>query len=182
MVIILTLANLILFWSICWITKGNILRQNLKKVQAPDDLTFLQQACIYIGLLLLNALFSWINVLLIPLEMIKMLLNVLREALASTPEEIKLLRFPLWNNPHMSREFVWAHYQALNVKALGIRPNADNLNDSLNELVDYYPSFRKKEAINELKKLIASEIGLSFDEDMLIAEKYSVWESNDEYF
>lgn len=82
-----------------------------------------------------------------------MLLNVVRESLTTKPESVKALRFPLRNNPNMSREAVWAYLSALSVKAGEKQPNEIDLLYFLDEVADYYPAFNKQVALNQLKDL-----------------------------
>ena len=37
LVLILSMFNMTLLWLISWITKGNVLAKNLKKLQPPDE-------------------------------------------------------------------------------------------------------------------------------------------------
>ncbi len=163
LVVFLTLFKVVIFWFIGWITKENILNKNLKKLQHPDETTFTSKALLFLGAIVLEAALSWVNVLVIIFQIIKMLLNVIREALTTKPEAIKALRFPLRNNPNMSREAVWAYLSALQIKVGEKQPNESDLLYSLEEVTDYYPSFNKKIALNQLKDLniISNDIVIS---------------------
>jgi ABC-type multidrug transport system fused ATPase/permease subunit len=172
LVVILSIFKMILFWIISWITKDNILGKNLKKVLPPDEKTFLQKAIWFIAVFTLEAALSWINVIVVIWLIMTTVLKHLREALSSTPEAIKLLRFPLKNNPHMSREAVWAYLYALQMKVGERTPTESDILFSLNELSEHYPSLDRKAALNQLSSLnvmstdvISSVLdGLSFSE------------------
>jgi ABC-type multidrug transport system fused ATPase/permease subunit len=172
LVVILSIFKMILFWIISWITKDNILGKNLKKVLPPDEKTFLQKAIWFIAVFTLEAALSWINVIVVFWLIMTTVLKYLREALSSTPEAIKLLRFPLKNNPHMSREAVWAYLYALQMKVGERTPTESDILFSLNELSEHYPSLDRKAALNQLSSLnvmstdvISSVLdGLSFSE------------------
>ena len=153
LVVFLTLFKVVIFWFIGWITKENILNKNLKKLQYPDETTFTSKTLLFLGATVLEAVLSWVNVLVIHFQIIKMLLNVVREALTTKPEAVKALRFPLRNNPNMSREAVWAYLSALQVKVGEKQPNESDLLYSLDEVADYYPAFNKQVALNQLKEL-----------------------------
>lgn len=153
LVVFLTLFKAVFYWFIVWITRENILNNNLKKLQSPDERTFPEKALLFLGTIALEAALSWINVIVIILQIIKLLLNVIREALTTKPEAVKELRFPLRNNPDMSREAVWAYLSALQVKAGEKQPDVSDLLYSLDELTEYYPSFNKQVALNQLEDL-----------------------------
>jgi hypothetical protein len=70
----------------------------------------------------------------------------------SQPEEIRLLRYPFFNNPNMSREAVWAYTKAIDIKS-GIEWDVDDLHDSLKDLVLVYPTFNSLSAIKVLGDL-----------------------------
>lgn len=63
------------------------------------------------------------------------------------------MRFPLKNNPNMSSEAVWAHFQALMFEAGGVKPNERDLLGSLREIQEYYPNFVPSEAVSNLQHL-----------------------------
>ena len=142
-----------LFWMIGWITKSNVAEKNLKKIQPPDKETFGEKAATFFTLLAISSAFSWLSVITAPFEIMWGLLKVLREVFASTPEAIKVLRWPLRNNPDMSREAVWAYFFALKLKVGEASPNVYGLLTELNELSEHYPYFDRKAALNQLNGL-----------------------------
>jgi hypothetical protein len=153
LVVVLTLFKVILFWFVGWVTKGNILAKNLKKILEPNNNTFLVRSGLVLGALLVESLLSWINVVVIVWQIFLALVKVLREALTTVPEEIKLLRFPLWNNPDMSRESVWAYAYALGVKAGNNPTDQTHICYSLDEMTEYYYHFDRKAALKQLSSL-----------------------------
>ena len=152
-VIVLLAFKTILFWFFAWITKENILNKNLKKLLPPDERALWHKTLIFIGGLLIDVLLSWIIVAVIAWQILMLFLKTVRALLASTPEAIKLLRFPLWNNPDMSREAVWAYANALKVKAGEMPPEESELLFSLNELSRSYRYFDRIAALNQLEGL-----------------------------
>jgi hypothetical protein len=155
------LLKAILQWFLLWISKENVLQKNLKKLEPPDARSFHAKALTIIGVLLFESLLSWINVVVGIWQIIALPLKLLRARLAAVPEEVKQLRFPLWNNPMLSREAVWAHSVALSVKAGEIIPDDFALNQSLWELMEYHEGF---DAQGALKRLAA--LGVLSEEDI----------------
>jgi hypothetical protein len=153
LVVILSMFKMLLFWLIAWITKGNIFVKNVKKLDPVDEQGFGQKIAVFIGILTFEAALSWINVLVVICQIAVNLLKILREALASTPEAIKLLRFPLSNNPNMSREAVWAYVQALEIKIGEKIPNEAALLSSLSNVRETHPSFDREAALYQLNGL-----------------------------
>jgi len=152
-VVVVLIFQFILFMFLSWITKENILDKNFKKIQPPDEDSFGIKAFKYFVSSIGQVAFSWIGVIDSVFHIIMKLFQLIRELFVSTPEEIKLLRFPLINNPKLSREAVWAHLTAVNVKIGADSVNAPNIVSHLNELCDYYPSTDKNEALAHLKRL-----------------------------
>lgn len=151
-VLILMIFKMTLFWFIDWITKGDVLKKNLKKLNRDDE-SFRSKVVTFVLIVVFEVVLSWINVIVATWQIITTLLKVARETLASTPEAIKVLRFPLKNNPSMSREAVWAYLQALNIKAGGQIPEAGQLLGELNQLHEWHASFDREAALNQLKVL-----------------------------
>src|ERR1700693_3122699 len=86
LVVILTLIKISLFWTIAWITKGNILNKNLKKLLPPNKETFIKKVTQFFGVLLLETALSWINVVVVLWQITTALLRTVREVFSSTPE------------------------------------------------------------------------------------------------
>lgn len=149
----LSMFNLAFFWLLAWITKGNVLAKNLKKLQPPDDESRgIKIFALAAGMLLEMAL-SWIGVLAALWMMLSRVFKILREALTSTPEAVKLLRFPLRNNPNMSREAVWAYVHALSVRAGAKQRCAGDLLDLLDSIAEDHPTFDRADALRQLESL-----------------------------
>ncbi|MES2106964.1 MAG: hypothetical protein V4634_23310 [Pseudomonadota bacterium] len=151
-VAILILFKTILFWLLDWLTKANVLKKNIEKISPPDGKTFLAKFGMFVGIALFEVLLSWINVAVISWQIAIGILRVSRDALQPAPEAVKSLRFPLRNNPNMSRESVWAYLQALGVKAGG-NPTIEELANSLNEIAEIYPTFNRTIALKKLESL-----------------------------
>jgi ABC-type multidrug transport system fused ATPase/permease subunit len=153
LVVILTLLKIILLWAVEWLTKANILNKNLKKLLPPDENTFGKKTTLFVGTLALEAALSWINVVVMLWQIITALLRTVRDVFSSAPEAIKLLRFPLKNNPNMSRESVWAYLLALQMKVGEKEPSESELLLALNDLFGHYPSFDRVAALKQLERL-----------------------------
>ncbi len=157
--VFLILVKIMVFSFLNWITKTNILNKNLKKILPPNEETILAKWIKLIGVLAAEAALSWINVIVSLFQIVVTILRVLREAFSSVPEEVKLLRFPLKNNPDMARESVWAYLIALNVKTGEKILTEIELISNLDEVRSYYPSFDYSSALKQLDGLniISSE-------------------------
>src|SRR5438445_206047 len=92
LVLALTLFKIILVWAIGWLTKGNIVALNIKKLQPHEKTTFSERTGILVFTLVFEAALSWINVAVCLWQIASVLLTALREALTSTPEAIQKLR------------------------------------------------------------------------------------------
>lgn len=135
-----------------WISKDNVLKKNVNKIKDPNGVGLAVKASLYVLLALFNAAFSWLGVLFLAGGIIWLPFAYLREALSSVPEEIKLLRFPLRNNPNLSREAVWAYLYALGVKS-GATPDPRSINDELYGIGVFHPSFNRQLALETLSSL-----------------------------
>lgn len=154
--LILVIFRIILIWMINWLTKTTIVNKNLKKLLPPDKRTFSKKAEDFLIALVgiaFDLVLSWIGAVLQLLLFVTSLLFIVRETFSSTPEAIKLLRFPLKNNPNMPRESVWAYFIALKIKVGENPPSVSDLLASLNELFALYPFFDRVVAIKQLETL-----------------------------
>ena len=139
-------------YMIDWVSKGNVLRKNLNKIKDPSQQGFKATAIMFAFGLIIGTVMSWLGVLLYLWQIFWIPLRAIRDALSSAPEEIKLLRFPLKNNPNLARESVWAYLNALGIKA-GTIPNPTQMAWELEEIGDYYPSFNSDVALEALRSL-----------------------------
>jgi hypothetical protein len=151
--VVLIFFKVILTWIVCWVTKENILNKNVKKIQKPNDRSFLLKAGLFMGGLIFEAALSWVNVIVVTWQIFTIPFRVLRETLTTVPDDIKSLRFPLRNNPYMSREAVWAHLFALTVKAGDDATDETNMRYSLDEVAEYYIYFNRESALKQLGSL-----------------------------
>ncbi|HDR9030277.1 TPA: hypothetical protein QDB14_004514 [Burkholderia vietnamiensis] len=159
--LLLIIAKAIIFSFIGWLTKANILQKNLKKLDPPDTKRWWDRVTAFVFLALFEMVLSWINVPIGLWQIAAGLFRTLRELLTPAPEEIKLLRFPLRNNPDMPREAVFAHVLALSVRAGNVTTGTpENISSALQEIKWNYPSFSDQQAIDTLKslKVVDSEI------------------------
>jgi hypothetical protein len=163
LVVVLTLLKIVLFYTIDWIIKANILQKNMRKLLPPEEMTFGVKAVKFFGVIFIEALLSWVNVVVILWQVLSSIVRVARDQLQPAPEAIRLLRFPLRNNPDMPRETVWAYIQALGVKGGNQLPTKESLVASLNEIATYHPSFDRVVALKHLQNLdaVSTEIALA---------------------
>lgn len=162
-------------YLVTWFFKGNILRRNLKKIQDPEGQGFKVEAGIFAINLTIVTVSSWLAVLQFTFQIVWIPMKVLREAFASVPEEIKSIRFPLLNNPDLSREAVWAYLYALNTKG-GVTPNSWEINNDLYGVGAYYPSFNKQSALEILGSLKVVDQEILSNAASIIEEKKREWE------
>lgn len=153
--LLLQILTYFIYWTLSWITRENILRKNLKKVQEPDKRTLGTKVIVVVVWDAVGVASSWIGVAFQLWQILATLLGVVREIVSSTPEAIKLLRFALKNNPDMSREAVWAYLMAISIKAGRSITSEHELHASLKDVFDYYPSFDRRAAIRQLESLNA---------------------------
>jgi hypothetical protein len=167
------LFQVIVLSSLNWITKANNVIKNINKIKTPDTSSITDKIIGYGLLALLNVALSWIGVVMSIWAMLVIIFNATRELLTSTPEEIKLLRYPIKNNPNLSREAVWAYAVAINLKT-GVEWNEGLLHNELNNIADDYPSFNRLSAIKTLDglkvvdsdstRLLAGRVDIRFDD------------------
>ena len=139
-------------YIVSWIFKGNVLRKNLAKIQDPSNQGFKANVSMLAFNLVTAAVMSWLGVLQYLWQALSIPLYAIREALSSVPEEIKSLRYPLLNNPDLSKESVWAYAYALGIKT-GSRADGVQIQYDLEEVKTYYPSFNAEIALEALKSL-----------------------------
>jgi hypothetical protein len=146
LVVMLMLIHAIIYWSLSWLTKSGQAMKNAKKIMDPNETSTL---FITFTFIIIDISLSWINVLIIPFQIIKGLVTALRESW-STPASVKTLRYPLKNNPDMTREAVWAHIVSILVLMTGQQPESDEIADGLLEIQNWYPSFDTSTALDQL--------------------------------
>jgi hypothetical protein len=149
---LLALFKVTLVWLIAWITKENILEKNLKKLLPPDE-SHGDETFGTIAAFALEIALSWITVVVGLWQISVIVLKVVREAFSSTPETVKLLRFPLRNNPDMSPEAVWAYVHAIGIRSGNKQPDAKYLLYLLNNVREVHHFFNREAALNQLKSL-----------------------------
>lgn len=148
----LTVVASIAVHVVSWMSKGNICAKNLRKLDPPE----VSPAAAYLGVLVLNGILSWLTVLsFLAWQFPVAVFRFVRELVTSTPETIKLLRFPLYNNPHMTAEAVWAQVVALNLAAGADRPTVRSVLEGLDEVKGKVASFHPELAIDQLSFLKA---------------------------
>jgi hypothetical protein len=154
-VLILALFKMALFAAISWVIRHDVLNKNIKKILPPEERPFRTRLLMASGVLAFEMLLSWINVAVILWQMGIQLLGLFRDQLQPAPEAIKELRFPLRNNPDMSREAVWAYTTALGARAGHGEPTVDGLLQSLQAVAECYTDFSPSSAIYQLEGLRA---------------------------
>ena len=156
----------ILYSVLNWFTKANILAKNIKKISIPDNTSQLKRVAGIIGMTFLEILLSWINVLVMIWQIITTIFESLRELFISIPEDIKVLRFPLRNNPYLDRESVWAYVTALDLKSGNRQPDRYSYKESMDLLSEHYPSFNRVSAVRILEGLnvLTPDLAIMFKE------------------
>lgn len=155
-VVLLQIGSFTFFATLDWFLKGSVFRKNLKKLDPPEEKkSFWSKALIVFGMLLFDVALSWIGVLLQLWNIGTRLLGMVRDIFASVPEELKVLRYPLRNNPEMSREAVWAYLRAAEAKFGGVQASEHTLLYSIQAVREHYPYFDRVAALNQLKTLNA---------------------------
>ena len=152
---LLWLVSLALFSTVDWILKGGVVRTNLKKLDGPDTEPFWTKFWTKAVLLALSLALSWIEVVMSLGLIAWRLMKTLREAFVTVPQDIKQLRFPLYNNPDMSREAVWAYVRALHAKTGGTLSTPSELLSSLQSVIENHKHFNARLALQHLKELNA---------------------------
>lgn len=166
----LYLFQVIVLTCLNWITKANILRKNLNKIKSPDTSSFADKIMMYGLIILFNVALSWVGVAMSLWAMLAILFSTARELLTTIPEEIKLLRYPIRNNPNLSSEAVLAYAVALNLKT-GTEWSEGLLSNELNNMADDYPAFNRQSAIKVLEglKVIDADYTKSLSEEVDIS-------------
>lgn len=139
-------------YIVSWVFKGNVLRSNLSKIQDPSGQGFKVNAILLAVGLLSGVVMSWLGVLQYLWRAFALPLTAIRDALSSVPEQVKSLRYPLLNNPDLSRESVWAYVCALGVST-GTRTDPVQMKWNIEEVEGYYPSFKSETALEMLRSL-----------------------------
>lgn len=172
LVVILTLVKAVLYPAIDWLTKANILKKNLKKLMPSDERSYTVKFATLGGQILVEAALSWINVVVIIIQIAITLLSVIREGFTSVPEEVKQLRYPLRNNPDMSKESVWAYIYALGIKGGGEVLSQGDIIASLEEVKANRKTFDCIVALDHLQQLgVASAVALDSAKEYLACER-----------
>ncbi len=147
------LLNTVIIWFLNWLTKTNILIRNLKKLAPPDETSLSIKTLKIVGIYVFETALSWVSVAAGLFQLARVLLSTVREALTSIPEAIRTLRFPLRNNPELSRESVWAHAFGLRVLAGDPPGSASEILSSLAEIGEHHRTFDGSLALRQLKAL-----------------------------
>jgi hypothetical protein len=144
----------ITFWALAWITKGNVLAENLKKLQAPTTKApFSSRVAKFLGTWLLEIALSWISIAVQAWRLLGLLFRTAREGLSSRPESIKLLTYPLKNDPLLAVESVWAYAYALTIRGGSPPPDEYALTRELAEILTSRPGFDRVVALRQLEAL-----------------------------
>jgi hypothetical protein len=150
----LALVSVFTFWVLAWLTKTNVLTKNLKKLQASTTRApFPSRAVKFLATWLFEIALSWISVALLVWRLLKILLGTAREVLSSRPESIKLLSYPLKNDPHLPVESVWAYAYALTIRGGSPPPDEAALTAELEEISAQKPRFDRAVALRQLESL-----------------------------
>lgn len=174
LVVLLILVKLALFHIIDWIIKANILNKNLKKLAKPNNTAWYFRVLKFLGILLFESSLSWINVVVVSVQIPYGIVKVLRDLFTPASEKIKELRFPLRNNPKLSPEAVWAYLMALNVKTGEALPKEHDIIVSIEEVLNNRPDFNYQNALDQIDTLqvINSKIVSSVKEYFVLENEF----------
>ena len=151
-VTVLSILKFLYFNAIAWVFKEHVINKNLAKISLDPKLSLWEKLGAFSIALFFESLLSWINVPIICWQFFYETIKILRESLSNVPEDVKLLRYPLKNNPNLEAEVVWAYAQALNFKN-GTVFSPYELVNSLIELKNNIKYFQPIKAVNSLKSL-----------------------------
>jgi hypothetical protein len=159
-VIFLTLGKIVLAWLLTWLLGDRVYWKNANKLSPVDERSLWKKIAEFLGLLLIESLLSWINVAVVLWQIVKMLLGTIRNLLSPKPDLVRQLVFPLRVNPNLSQETVWAHLFAVQILTLGRQPTVEEIQSSIEEVLEEHPSFDAVEAVKELGdlKIIKSDV------------------------
>ena len=147
-----------------WVTKENVYTRNLSKLESPEVFKVKNMNTLFYLFFTKNGRTNFLNYFLLPIALswlgflfelyvfFAFLFGVLRDIFASVPEEIKLLKFPLSNNPDLSREAVWAYVTALDLKA-GVPWSHSAIRSRLDYVSCRNPAFDHASALKILDSL-----------------------------
>lgn len=96
---------------------------------------------------------SWINVIWLISITIYKTLCVLREILRKYPDDLKSLRCPLYTNPTLSPEKVWANAYALGFKMGGFEVSKNYILETFSYIEEYNNEFDSIKALELLDQL-----------------------------
>jgi hypothetical protein len=137
-------------WLFRWMTKSNVAQRNFRKITARDERGW----GVYVFMYIFEIALSWISVATqVFWGMPYNVFRALREMLTPAPEAIRALRFPLYNNPDMSPEAVWAHLYSLHQLNGGNRATVRALLADMNEAKGNAPCFDVEHALVQLAAL-----------------------------
>lgn len=147
-------ARSVLYWALNWCTKVNVQLANIRKLLPGHAKPAAKRFAEGFGTVAWEVALSWISVALGSWQLLTTCLRFVRELLTPVPEVVRKLRFPLRNNPNLSRESVWAHVLALSVVAGGDHPlSKEKLVSELIDAEENLPGFDTAAAISHLESL-----------------------------
>jgi hypothetical protein len=161
---ILLVFKMLVLGSIRWLTKEAIFQANYAKIcDPPEPVNWAFKAAYYVICWVIESLLSWAAVIYEAGHLLWVLAKQVRELFVTVPENIKRLRFPLWNYPDLKVEAVWAHVYALGIvagidieaaKRMGIPTGKKGaLIWSLDDITDLHPDFNQAAALSYLDGL-----------------------------
>lgn len=141
-------------YLIWWVTKANVWKKNLSKIQRPEDKEpWYTPVLTYVITVLVESSLSWINVPVALWQIGGITLKAMRDLGTPVPERLKELRYPLRTVPNLDAEIVWAHVLSIAVFAGEPTPTSNAIVEQLIELRGWHPSFRPNLALKRLEWL-----------------------------
>ncbi len=156
--VILYILNQVVFGTIRWFMKLNVMTDNYNKLVYPfKPESIRDKATKHLLSVVFESIFSWISVLIQIYGTFRGLLEIIREVFSDKPENIKELIYPLKNNPNLKAEHVWAYVAAIGILDGNIMPNKGAIASELQQSVDANNKFNYELAVEKLKTLHAVE-------------------------
>jgi hypothetical protein len=176
LVILLAFMKIPLFYMIDWFTKELIAIRNLEKLNEPDNKAWYLKILIFLGSLVPDVALSWVGVILVFGQIIYLVIKVLRDVFTSVPEEIKVLEYPLRNNPLLTKEAVWVYVMALCIKKGEALQNENAMVAEIEKVLDSRPDFNCENALDQLDNLKVMNSEIISSVKSILAEKHGYQE------
>lgn len=143
-----------LFWILGGITGDRVFGKNLRKIYIfSNGLSFSEvEVKPSVGMYLFEISISWLGFFFKCFLAIRGVYQILQHGFKHMPERVKEVRYPLFNNPNLSAESVWARWTAIPI-LLGDPINNSRLVDDLSRVQGKNEHFNVERALTALAEL-----------------------------